>query len=432
MERISRRLPPRSRLATLANPEEFVWATGIEDTFVSEPHPLTGRSLDEYNLTEHYLRWNEDFALVCQLKVRAVRYGLPWYKISPREGEWDWTFADKTLNRLLEVGIDPIIDLVHYGTPSWMVSSFLNSDYPKHVAEYASKVAERYKGKIFWYTPLNEPRINAYYSGKLGLWPPHARGWKGFVGVLKQICKGIVLTCRGLTEVDPEIVRCHVDATDLYDPIDSESEEPANHRQQIVFLALDLITGRVDGPTHPLFYWLLSNGFSKSDLNWFLSDPVTLDVLGINLYPMFSLKKVRKVGAKTFTTMPSAVGVSLTERLSTMYWRRYRVPLMISETASNGSVAKRSRWLTESTEACHHLRRAGVELVGYTWWPMFSLVSWSYLASKRPVEKHIVSMGLWDLDPNLDRRETPLSHQFRTETERPMESIGREEFTHVS
>ena len=45
----------------------FWWATGIEDTFITEPWHLTGRTLDEYELTGHYERWQEDFGLVAEL-----------------------------------------------------------------------------------------------------------------------------------------------------------------------------------------------------------------------------------------------------------------------------------------------------------------------------------------------------------------------------
>src|SRR5689334_19908688 len=99
--------------------DSFFWATGIEDTFITEPHPLTGRTLDEYELTEHYERWESDLKLIAQLGVSHARYGLPWHRINPGPGQWQWEFADKTLASLLDLGIEPIVDLVHYGLPRW-------------------------------------------------------------------------------------------------------------------------------------------------------------------------------------------------------------------------------------------------------------------------------------------------------------------------
>src|SRR5689334_10780969 len=41
----------RSQLNRLTQPETFLWSTGIEDTFITDPWPGTGRTLDEYELT---------------------------------------------------------------------------------------------------------------------------------------------------------------------------------------------------------------------------------------------------------------------------------------------------------------------------------------------------------------------------------------------
>ena len=47
----------------------FIWAAGIEDTFIIEPNRRTGRTLDEYALTQHYERWSEDIGLLADLGV---------------------------------------------------------------------------------------------------------------------------------------------------------------------------------------------------------------------------------------------------------------------------------------------------------------------------------------------------------------------------
>src|SRR5215212_3118433 len=101
------KLPTKSRLAELTMPDAFCWATGIEDTFITAPHPATGRTLDEYELTGHYDRWREDLDLMASLGVSAARYGVPWPRIQPEPRRWDWRYADEPLERLLELGIDP-------------------------------------------------------------------------------------------------------------------------------------------------------------------------------------------------------------------------------------------------------------------------------------------------------------------------------------
>lgn len=422
-EGASTRAPRRSDLARLTQPDAFLWATGIEDTFVFDRHHTTGRILDEYELTDHYNRWRQDLELMAQLRVPAARYGVPWYRISPEKGRWDWSFANQTLEKMLELGIDPIVDLVHYGTPGWMENGFLNPDYPKYVAEYSAFLAQKFKGRIHWYTPLNEPRITAWYCGRLGQWPPYQRGWSGFVRVMIALCKGIVLTDRALTHVDPEIVKCHVDATDLFSSEIHEYAEDVRFRQNLVFLALDLISGRVD-ETHPLMVWLLKHGAFPSDLQWFKEHALEMDVVGLNLYPMFT-NKVGVPGAKGPRWRMTYGTGDLVEDLGRMYWERYRRPMMVTETASAGPLRKRAKWLDDSLEAVRRLRAGGIPMVGYTWWPMFSLIAWAYRSSERPIGNYVVPMGLWDLNDDLDRLPTELVGAYREAVTGGIGRVGR-------
>ncbi len=408
----SGRAVPRSQLHRVWEPDAFWWATGIEDTFITAPSPRRGRSLDEYALTEHYERWSQDLGLVAELGVKTARYGIPWHRVNPGMNLWDWTFADNTLERLLELGIDPIVDLVHYGTPDWLNGAFLNPDYPRYVSEYAARLAERFKGRIFWYTPLNEPRITAWYCGRLGWWPPFKRGWRGFVELMLAICRGIVQTAEALRGVDPEIVLVHVDATDLYSTRDPMLRAEAERRQQIVFLALDLISGRVDA-AHPLYDWLVSHGAQENALAWFIDRRVDLDLVGLNLYPMYSQKELADSSQGLRTKMPYASG-DLVERLAQLYWEHYQRPLMLTETAAQGPGVRRQKWLDDSVDAVRRVRGHGIPLIGYTWWPLFSLVGWAYREGKKELAEYFLNLGLWDLDPHtLDRMPTSLIEAYR-------------------
>lgn len=413
-----------SQFPELVRSGQFLWCTGIEDTFITAPYPKTGRTLDEYELTGHYDQWKTDIDLIGELGVQAARYGIPWHRINPQRGIWNWETADGPLERLLELGVAPIVDLVHYGLPAWIENAFLNPDYPRYVAEYASRVAERYKGRIHAYTPLNEPRITAWYCGRIGWWPPFQRSWRGFVAVMLGVCRGIVATVEALGTVDPEILAVHVDATDLYTTEDPSLQSEAAHRQEIVFFALDLISGRID-ERHPLHAWLLKQGATNRDLAWFREHAVPLPCLGMNLYPMFTKKVLwRTAGGRMRIRMEYADG-DLVEALGHLYWKRYQTPLMVAETASTGSVARRADWLQQSVAGVGRLRRAGVPLIGYTWWPLFALVTWAYRQGTHPAEYYFKQMGLWDLDGEFRRIRTPLVAAFQKLTGGESDAAGR-------
>ncbi|HEU4754608.1 MAG TPA: family 1 glycosylhydrolase, partial [Armatimonadota bacterium] len=338
--------PPRSQLDRITAPACFYWATGIEDTFITAPWPATGRTLDEYELTGHYEHWRQDQQLMRELGVRIARYGIPWHRINPGAGKWDWSWADQALEGLLELGIDPILDLVHYGVPAWIEGAFLNPDFAERMGEYAGRAAERYRGRIRWYTPLNEPRITAWYCGKLGWWPPNLRGWSGFVRVMLGVARGIVRAGEAILAADPENVLVHVDATDVYSSPDPSLAEEVERRQQIGFLALDLVSGRMR-PEHPLWSWLLARGASEEALRWFHERAVPLDVVGLNLYPMFSHKRLVRSPRGLRVQMPYG-SPELVERLGELYWEHFRRPMLITETAARGPVRRRRAWLDGS------------------------------------------------------------------------------------
>jgi beta-glucosidase len=417
----------KSELAQLTDATRFLWATGIEDTFITAPWPKTNRTLDEYELTRHYQHWREDLELMASLGVKTARYGIPWHIVNPAKGKWDWSFADRTLGTLLELGIDPIVDLVHYGLPSWLEDAFLSPDFPHRMAEYAGTLADRFRGRIHSFTPLNEPRITAWYCGKIGWWPPFRKGWTGFVALLLALCRGIVETSHALEEIDQENVCVHVDATDLYETANASLLDEVNRRQEIVFLALDLVSGRVS-ENHPLHAWLLEQGANADDLEWFQANAVELSLIGINLYPMFSKKILFASSRGVRIRMPYAAA-NIVEQLGRLYWERYRVPIFIAETASVGSVKRRLAWMDSSVAAVAVLRREGIPMIGYTWWPMFALVTWAYRQGTHLPAYYLKQMGLWDLRPmadeDLERVATPLVERYQTLVARDWRDVGQ-------
>jgi beta-glucosidase/6-phospho-beta-glucosidase/beta-galactosidase len=396
----------------------FIWAAGIENTAIAHPDPRTGRILDEFDLTEHYDRWEEDMALMADLGVSHARYGIPWHLVNPRPGVFNWRWADRVLERLMAVHrIEPIVDLVHYGTPVWIKRSFLDPDYPQRIAEYAAAFAGRYRGLCSWYTPYNEPRIGAWWAGKLGRWPPYLRGNRGFIRVITQICRGICLTQRAVTEIQPDARFVHVDATDLYradDPQNPTLSAAANHKQDIGFLALDLVMGRVDSD-HPLREWISPHGLTDSDSAWFSQYRVQPDIIGLNMYPMCSGKLVRLRKGRVETITRKCWTETL-EALVRLYAERFApIPIMVTETAS--LPRSKTRWIKDSTTAVLELREEGIPIIGYTYWPLFTMVAWPYQSGIRRMEDCMYRIGLWDLvktERGFDRIRTPAAAAYES------------------
>ncbi len=395
--------------------EDFIWATGIEDTFI--PQTRRGyRPLDEYELMGHYEHWREDLALTRELGVRAIRWGVPWYRVEPAQGEFDWRWADQVIPYLVEdLGVTPIIDLMHYGCPYWLRREFVNPDYPQAVARYAAAFAQRYGRLVRWYTPLNEPLINAYMCGRQGVWPPYLRGEEGYVQVLIQVTKGIVQTVAAIQAQVPQAVMVHVEATGLSRAARADLHALAVEEQRRGYIVYDLLTGRVT-PDHPLFPWLVRHGAGPDDLERLARAPLALDVMGMNFYPQWSTKQLYvtpegRLGYRNVETDGSGFAALIQD-----YYERYQTPIIITETSAKGAEEVRAHWLEASVAAVKRLRGQGIPVVGYTWFPLFTMIDWDYRTGRQPLANYRLDLGLYTLADvaNGSRwRATPLVAQYQ-------------------
>lgn len=378
------------------------FGVGIENTFVPQERPGE-RAIDEYELTEHYAQIDTDLALAADVGADFMRWGIPWHRVSPEPGVWDWGWCDRAIARFAELGIRPIIDLLHYGTPTWVEGEFAHPDYPQIVAEYATRVAERYADTVTDYTPVNEPMLHSLFSGEYGYWPPYRRGVDGLVEVAGAIARGFVLTQRGIADVLGERATfVHVDASMRYvgDVDAPEHRATAFRYRHQAFLVEDLVTGHVDA-AHPLVPMLRAGGMDDSRLDWFRAHAVAPDVMGVNYYPRHSTEVfesgVHHAGGFADPRPTRDDGTDGLREMLTTYAERYGAPVMLAETCVTDDVATRIRWMDASVQTVEDLRAGGLPVVGYTWWPLFDMYEWTYRHSDLPRAAHLLSMGLHDL-----------------------------------
>ena len=399
---------------------ELHFALGIEDTFV--PQARDGeRPIDEYELTEHYERFAGDFALAAECGAELLRWGVPWYRIAPEQGSWDWSWTDRAVEALLSSGLRPIVDLLHYGTPLWLEGEFAHPDYPHHVTEFAARLAARYADRVTDYTPVNEPVIHALFCGEYGYWPPHLRGSTGFAKIAANLSRGFVRTQRAVAEVvGRDATFVHVDAAMSFvgDDVAPEHVEEASRLRQQVHLVEDLVTGAVDD-RHPLRA-LLRDHVDDDELSWLRDNAVHPDVMGINYYPRHSTEMfepgVHHVGGFADPRPTSDRGVEGLRAAIASYADRYGAPTMLTETCVTGSVGERLRWLDQSVLLVDRMRAEGTRVVGYTWWPLFDMYEWTWRHTGRPRADHLLPMGLHDLHESPDgllRVRNPVADRYR-------------------
>ena len=405
---------------------DFLWAAGIEDTFVPQTRP-GHRALDEYELMGHYAHWREDLRLCRDLGLRAVRWGVPWHKVEPERGHFDWTWLDEVLPYVVEeLKVEPIIDLMHYGCPFWLRREFANPDYPKRVADYAAAFAGRYHHLVKWYTPLNEPIINALMCGMRGLWPPYLKGEGGYLRIMLQIARGIIKTVNAIKAVDSSALMFHVDATGMTRTARKDLEVLAREEKNRGHICYDLISGRIR-EDHQLFSWLVRNGASPDAIDEISQQAIKLDVLGMNFYPQWSTKLlyIDKRGKLAFSETEQDGGGF--KELITDHYERYNVPIVITETSAIGSDEVRERWLDSSVGMIKDLRSSGVPVLGYTWFPLFTMIDWRYRFGSDPLENYYLELGLYRLNQQSSKPrwlETPLVSKLKSYIADPEASIG--------
>lgn len=150
------------------------------------------RYLDQIALSRHDRRAS-DLETFASLGVTAVRYPILW------ERTRDWSWPDARLARLRELGVRPIVGLVHHGSGP-RDTSLLDPAFPERLAAYALRVAKRYPWVKDW-TPVNEPVTTARFSALYGHWYPHAHDDAAFGRALENQLRASVLAMRVIRTV---------------------------------------------------------------------------------------------------------------------------------------------------------------------------------------------------------------------------------------
>ncbi|TAF09893.1 MAG: NAD-dependent epimerase/dehydratase family protein [Nostocales cyanobacterium] len=365
-----------------------VWA-GVECTVnrVGEEY------FDQIERNGHGTRL-EDLGLFAQLGIQAIRYPVLWERIAPNGLEnADWSWADVRLGRLQELGICPIVGLVHHGSgPRY--TSLIDPEFPEKLAEFARAVAERYPW-VRYYTPVNEPLTTARFSGLYGHWYPHAQDDLTFGRALLGQCRGVCLAMQAIREINPnaELLQTE-DLGKIYStPKLAYQAEFENERRWLTF---DLLCGRIS-PNHPIWGYLRECGISKSELEFFLQHPCPPDMIGINHYltsdrfldehlenyPTWTHGgNGRDEYADIEAVRVCAEGAAGPRSLLKETWERYQIPLAVTEVHLNCTREEQLRWFFEVWNATQELRSQGVDVRAITAWALLGTYDWNSLLTR--------------------------------------------------
>ena len=392
-----------------------VWA-GIEPTV----NRVGDRYLDQINRSGHAERI-DDLELFAELGIKAIRYPVLWERIAPDGLDTaDWSWTDARLSRLRELGVRPIVGLIHHGSGP-RDTSLVDPAFPERLAAYAGAVARRYP----WledYTPVNEPLTTARFSALYGHWYPHERDDLNFARALLGECRGVVLSMRAIREVNPnarlvqteEVSRIHSTSALAH------QAELENERR---WLTYDLLCGELT-EDRPMWRWLVSVGITPDELEWFLENHCPPDILGVNYYlsgerfldervDLYPGELVGGNGIDIYVDVLAARvlpdGIGGVQPLLEDVWDRYHLPMCISEVHNGDTREEQLRWLHDVWDGALRARAGGADVQAVTVWALLGSYDWPTLVTR---DDGVYEPGVFDLRAPSPRP-TALAHMTK-------------------
>lgn len=334
-----------------------------------------------------------DLDRIAELGIRRLRYPVLWESSAPRApDDIDWRWADERLGRLRELGMDPIVGLIHHGSgPRY--TNLLDEQFPALFADYARRVAQRYPW-IERYTPINEPLTTARFSGLYGHWYPHGRDDRSFVRALLGQCRATVLAMREIRRVNPAAQL--IQTEDIgYTSSTPKLAYQARFNNERRWLSWDLLCGKMDSG-HPLWRYLRCAGADEAELMFFQQHACPPDVIGVNHYVTSDrhLSENRELFpgecwggsvSRCYADVEAVRAVAgnipgFTGALRDA-WERYNLPLAMTEVHIGCTSEEQLRWLWQAWNEARHLRANGMDLRGVTVWALFGSFDWNSLVT---------------------------------------------------
>ncbi len=334
-----------------------------------------------------------DLERFASLGIKAIRYPVLWERTAPKGiDNIDWSWPDERLSALRDLGITPIVGLVHHGSGP-QHTSLIDPDFATQLAQFAGAVAQRYPW-LEYYTPVNEPLTTARFSGLYGVWYPHGKDDRIFIQALLNQCRAVVLSMQAIRKINPaeKLVQTDDLGKTYSTPAMADVAEFYNHRR---WLSWDLLCGMVD-EGHVLWDYLVSHGAEPADLLWFRDNRCPPDIMGINYYitgerwldERVERYPERYVGgylerrfadietARVLATPTPGIGPLLQEA-----WERYGLPIAVTEAHIDANREDQMRWLLEIWQAAKQLREHGADIRAVTVWALLGSFDWNCLVT---------------------------------------------------
>ncbi len=360
--------------------------------------------VDQYRASGHLERLDADLADVAGLGVKVWRYGMPWRLTEPEPGVYDWTLWDRALEACRRHGLNPVIDLCHFGLPDHH-GGFCDTTWVDDFARYVDAFLARYP-EPRWFTPVNEPGITAMFSALLGMWNDRlASEGDYFVALGNVVLANLEALARIRADRDGWWIGSEGFGCDLADADDEAGIRAATRARDLQQAVWDLHLGLAPrGGAARLTDVVADSIQSRIEALVGVVPPDRI-IAGHDIYPV----SVTVHGTRAGRPLSIADRVRAYEDEATAWHERYQVPFWVSETSNLGlPVDQGSEWLAALTTSLDTLAASGLPVRGICWYSRGDQYDWD-TALMSPIGT-VTEVGLFD----AQRHPRPVAQHYAT------------------
>ena len=360
--------------------------------------------VDQYRASGHLERLDADLADVAGLGVKVWRYGVPWRLTEPEPGVYDWTLWDRALGACRRHGLDPVIDLCHFGLPDHH-GGFCDTTWVDDFARYVDAFLARYP-EPRWFTPVNEPGITAMFSSLLGMWNDRLASEDDYFVALGNVAlANLEALARIRADRDGWWIGSEGFGCDLADADDEAGIRAATRARDLQQAVWDLHLGLAPrGGAARLTDVVADSIQSRIEALVGVVPPDRI-IAGHDIYPV----SVTAHGTRAGRPLSIADRVRAYEDEATAWHERYQVPFWVSETSNLGlAVDQGSVWLAALTASLDTLAASGLPVRGICWYSRGDQYDWD-TALMSPIGT-VTEVGLFD----AQRHPRPVAQHYAT------------------
>ncbi len=395
---------------------------------VSDTAPVPAGTTDFKVAIDHYHRFKEDIALMAEMGFKEFRFSIAWPRIIPNgSGEVNQVAVDhyhEVIDECLKYGIEPVVTLYHFDLPQVLQDRYhgwTDRQCIDDFVEYCKVCFKEYGPKVKYFLTINEQNMMVLYQGHM--YGDEKDVWKANHHMLVAQAQAMI-ECHKMcpnSKIGPA-----PNITAIYPASSSPLDNLAAMDWDQMRNRLFLDTAAFGEYPEALMNWWKDRGVApeiteedKAILKAGNPDFIAFNYYGAGCVKYVGLEEGEKLkaeakekkdfmtGLMTYPGLCTAVKNPLQEQTSygmgidpvglrvtlRQLWERYHLPLLITENGcgvpdkleEDGTIHDDYRidYLRKHIIACREAITDGVDLMGYSPWSAFDLISTHQGITKR-------------------------------------------------